>query len=110
MKDRPWAVVFTAGASGHVDVIQAWWTANREAAPALFRDELSGAIDRISRLPGTGAPFASQLPGVRRALLPRCRYHVYYTVHPARREVIVRAVWHAARGQGPDLGRPGAEH
>ena len=106
MTDRPWGVVFTADASKQVDAIHAWWTANREAAPTLFVDELSGALDRISRLPGTGAPFASRaVPGLRRALLPRCRYHVYYTVHSARREVIVRAVWHAARGQGPEFDR-----
>ena len=26
-----------------------------------------------------------------------------YTVHPIRREVVVRAVWHAARGEAPEL-------
>lgn len=110
MTGRRWAVIFTAGASGHVDAIQGWWNANRGAARGLFLDELSGAIDRLSRLPASGAPFASRVAGVRRVLLPRCQYHVYYTVHPARREVIVRAVWHGARGQGPDFSPSEGNH
>lgn len=105
MTERPWGVLFTASAGAHVDAIREWWDSERQGAPELFIDELSAAIDRLSRLPGTGAPFESNaVPGLQRVLLSRCRYHLYYTVHPPRREVIVRAVWHASRGYGPDLG------
>ena len=104
MTERPWEVLFTATASAHVDTIRDWWATERSAAPELFIDELSAAADRLSRLPSTGAPFDSNaVPELRRVVLPRCRYHLYYTIHPPRREVIVRAVWHASRGQGPDF-------
>ncbi len=99
-----WTVLFTATASEHVKAIRDWWVANRVTAPTLFIDELLGAEERLSQFPGTESPFGSaSVAGLRRVILPRCRYHVYYTVHPIRREVIVRAVWHAARGEGPQL-------
>jgi len=104
MTEAPWRVLFTATASAQVVEIQRWWQAERSASPTLFHDELAGAIGRMSWMPGTGARFRSRaVPAVRRILLPGCRYHVYYTVHPKRSEVLVRAVWHAARGRGPDL-------
>ena len=36
------------------------------------------------------------MPGTRRILLPKCEYHVYYTIDPKRYEVLVRAIWHSA--------------
>lgn len=103
MKARAWSVLFTGTASGHVDAIAEWWSANRRTVPSLFLAELSTATERLSRFPGTGAPFDSRtIPGLRRVLLPSCQYHIYYTVHPIRREVVVRAVWHAARGEAPE--------
>jgi hypothetical protein len=40
---------------------------------------------------------------MRRILMPRTRYHVYYVVAEDERLVLVHAVWHTARGQGPKL-------
>jgi plasmid stabilization system protein ParE len=39
--------------------------------------------------------------GVRRLLLRRTRYHIYFVEEPHR--VLVVAVWGANRGRGPDL-------
>lgn len=50
------------------------------------------------------SPSRWKIRFVRRILLHNSRYHVYYTADSDRREVMVRAVWHAARGQGPELG------
>ena len=104
MTSRRWTVLFTATAEEHAHAVAAWWAAERPAAPSLFVDELSRAIDRLSGMPGSGAPFDSHvLVGVRRVLLPGSRYHLYYTVDSDRQEVLVRAVWHGSRGQLPDL-------
>jgi plasmid stabilization system protein ParE len=41
--------------------------------------------------------------GVRRLLLPRSQYWVYYEVDDEREEVRVLAVWRALRGKAPPL-------
>jgi plasmid stabilization system protein ParE len=70
----------------------------------MFQDDLARALDRLSWMPGSGARYESRtVPGLRRIFLSGCRYHVYYTVDAERSEVLVRAIWHAVRGQGPDL-------
>jgi plasmid stabilization system protein ParE len=83
--------------------IDAWWRANRAASPTLFREELEAALERLEQ-----APFASAIYGhegqpstLRRLLLPRCRYFVYFEIEDD--EVSVLAVWHASRGTGPAL-------
>lgn len=104
MTSRRWTILFTATAEEQAHAVADWWAAERPAAPTLFVDELSRAIDRLSDTPGSGAPFDSDvLAGVKRVLLSGSKYHLYYTVHPARHEVLVRAVWHASRGQRPEL-------
>ncbi len=104
MSDRDWQVVFTATATAHVETIQAWWQEERAASSMLFVDELSDSVDRLRRLPQTGAHYSSTaVPNLRRVALTRSRYHLYYTVHSERSEVIIRAVWHSARGSGPQL-------
>jgi plasmid stabilization system protein ParE len=40
---------------------------------------------------------------VRRMLLPRTQYCVYYFIDETARLVTVLAVWHTARGRGPKL-------
>lgn len=82
--------------------IRAWCVENRPAAPDLFVDELGAAIRKLSSLPRIGARY--EAPGfreMRRVLLMRTRYHVYYTVDEAARLVRIHAIWHLARGGGP---------
>jgi toxin ParE1/3/4 len=84
--------------------IDAWWKENRQAAPELFVRELEQFIALIAASPTLGSPAESEdeLPGVRRALMQRTRYYVYYRVQGETLEVL--AVWHSARGAGPTLG------
>jgi len=102
----PFRVVVTDSAEWHLETIQAWWTVNRPDAPLLFVEEIEAAMERISQAPHSGAlyPQATVRAEVRRVLLRRSRYHVYYTCDAERGRAIVRAVWHAARGRGPRLG------
>jgi plasmid stabilization system protein ParE len=55
----------------------------------------------ITRQTSANSYRQSPIVGIRRVLLPRTRYHVYYV---AREDVVlVLAVWHAKRGSGPPM-------
>lgn len=82
--------------------IRAYWTENRPAAPDLFVEELGAALRKLEVVPRVGAPYESAtLREMRRVLMPRTRYHIYYTLDDDSRIVRVHAIWHTSRGQGP---------
>jgi plasmid stabilization system protein ParE len=91
-------------AQGQVRQISAWWSANREAAPNLFVEELAARLEALVAAPHAGALYAERRGVViRRALLRRSGYHVYFSYDPTTEIIAVRAVWHSARGHGPIL-------
>lgn len=95
-------VFFERRAAREVEDIDGWWRVNRTAAPDLFMVELEQSVSIIQAAPALGAPARSvRLPGVRRVLMRRTRYHLYYRVVGDRLDVL--AVWHTSRGAGPDL-------
>ena len=57
-----------------------WWFDNRLAAEGLFRQELGRAFELICSQPAAG-PKATNvvLPNVRRVLLARTGYYLYYS-------------------------------
>ncbi|MCA9707858.1 MAG: type II toxin-antitoxin system RelE/ParE family toxin [Myxococcales bacterium] len=88
-----------------VRAAQRWWAANREAAPSPLRDELAKGLQRLAELPEIGPPYPNdRVPGVRRLLLRKSQYHIYY-VYDARGPglVVVLAIWSARRGREPRL-------
>ena len=96
-------VAFHPRAAEDAAAIDGWWKANRRAAPDLFLRELEQAVALIADSPTLGkAANDDDLPGVRRVLMRRTRYHVYYRVTGETLEVL--AIWHGARGEGPMLG------
>lgn len=74
----------------------AWWRINRPAAPNAIREELTKARELLSRNPEAG-PAAEDHPGIRRLLLIRVSYHLYYRVNHAARQVEILAFWHTRR-------------
>jgi plasmid stabilization system protein ParE len=80
-----------------------WWLENRTAAPTMLADELEGAYTLISDLPlaGEAVPH-SQISGVRRVLLGRTRYHLYYVVSDSS-TIEILSLWHTSRGSRPRL-------
>ena len=97
-------VKLAAVAERHVRAIQAWWLENRVSSPDLFQRELAATFERLSATPESGRVYRFYGGGaIRRALLPRTRHHVYYTIDHERVAVVVLAVWHSARGQPPRL-------
>ena len=99
---KPYRVEFSPESVKQVEHVADWWQSNRPAAPTLFRDELAAAVRKLETTPGVGTDYAP-VPSIRRVLMPRCRYHVYYFVDEGAAVVEVRAVWHCSRGHGPPL-------
>ena len=91
-------------APSQIDEVTAWWRANRPAAANLVADELEAAVDRLASAPFSGTVYRRvEFRSVRRALLPRIRYHAYYDVDEAKQLVRIVAFWHASRRSGPRL-------
>lgn len=98
-------ISFTRRASGHVEEAGRWWRENRAKAPEALREELEQALQLIASQPEVGAIARNvNLAGVRRILLNRVSYHLYYRLRetPAR-SIQVVALWHASKGLGPRL-------
>jgi plasmid stabilization system protein ParE len=92
---------FTRTAQEHVAREKAWWLENREHTE-IFAEELEQALKVIAILPGAGTLYQrSPVRGVRRVYLRRTALHLYYTFDDD--EVIVRALWGAHRGRGPQI-------
>ena len=102
MSER-YRVAFTPRASREVAEAKRW-RANRTKAPDALEEELNTALDLIANTPSIGAVARNvSLAGVRRILLNRVNYFVYYRPRQESRIVEVVALWHARRGTGPPL-------
>lgn len=87
-----------------IERIQAWWTDNRPAARLLFLDELEKAEQMLRADPELGIVYTVQRSGaIRRLLLGKTEYHLYYRYTAHRNELVVVAVWGATRGYTPKL-------
>ncbi len=100
-------VVLVDEAEQQLKSIDHWWVAHRQASPDLFLDELDQAIDLLSDLPDIGSPFKrTDRPGIRRLLLRRSKYWIYY-FHDRRRSIVfILALWSTFRGSNPSLPEP----
>lgn len=95
-------VVVTPEAERQILALDAWWRANRTAAPGLFTEELAAAFEILAEAPQIGRRFRhSTISDVRRILLRTTRNHIYYKIHKG--SAVVLAVWSAVRGTGPGL-------
>ena len=101
----PLPIRFTRRASRQVDDAGQWWHEHRTKAPAALREELERALQLIGSQPDVGAwARNTRLTGVRRILLRRVGYHLYYRLlDTPSRSIQVVALWHTSRGQGPGL-------
>jgi plasmid stabilization system protein ParE len=97
-------VRFLPEAFAQVEQIRAWWVEHRRSAPSLFDDELIAMIQRLAEAPEVGPTYQrrGERP-LRRVLMPRTRYHAYYSVDADAAQVVIWTVWHATRGHGPPL-------
>lgn len=98
-------VRFTRRAARQVEEAGRWWRENRSKAPEALREELERALELIAAQPQVGARARNlALAGVRRLLLSRVNYHLYYRVSDRPPEGIqIIALWHAKRGSRPPV-------
>ena len=79
-----------------------WWAENRLAAPGDVRTDIRDALALLAQQPGFGTAYkGARAPGVRRVLVGRIRYFIYYRASSDTLEVL--AVWHVSRGKRPSL-------
>ena len=92
----------TESAAEQVRAAHEWWQQNRPAAPHAIREDVASAFALLSVQPHVGARAGSpRLTGVRRVLLTRISYHLYYRVLASERAIEVLAFWHASRQNEP---------
>lgn len=91
-------VEWTARAERDATRAVAWWAKNRPAAPSLLRHEIAEAIELVRSTPAMGAVFK---PGVRRLVLERTRYAIFYTHDVDADRIRILAVWSSLRGRAP---------
>jgi plasmid stabilization system protein ParE len=100
----PARIEFTHSAREHAERVQRWWLEHRAAAPDLFEAELAAALQQLADFPRIGPPYLHpRARGIRRLLMPRCRYHLYYRLDADASVVTVVAIWYSQRGVGPPL-------
>ena len=100
----PYSVLVAPSAHAQARRIAEWWEANRDKAPDLFAHELEAALVRVATAPTSYRVYReSKGRSVRRLLLPRTSYHLFFEVNDQKHQVNVLAVWHTARGRDPRL-------
>ncbi|MGH8653858.1 MAG: type II toxin-antitoxin system RelE/ParE family toxin [Gammaproteobacteria bacterium] len=79
-----------------------WWEHNRPSAPNAIAEDVREILTLLSTQPGVGTPMRRRrVKGLRRVVLTRVRYYVYYRVAGHVLEVL--AFWHTSRGQSPRI-------
>lgn len=95
-------VRISARADAQIRQAAQWWVENRPAAPGAVRIDIGHALALLARQPGMGARYeGARAKDVRRLLVGRIRYFIYYRVTQDSLDVL--AVWHSSRGQQPRL-------
>lgn len=65
---------------------------------------MAAVLERLTEAPRTGLPYLTiRKRQIRRILMARTSYNVYFEIQEERALVRIVAVWHAARGHGPPL-------
>lgn len=89
-------VVVRPRAQRQIDAAINWWLGHRDKAPDAFFEDLAETLDLIRDSAGVGVPVRTKRPGVRRILMERVRYYLYYRVL-SEHLIEVVSIWHASR-------------
>jgi plasmid stabilization system protein ParE len=92
-------------AASQLEEIASWWAENRLDARDLVVTEFEKIVECLEAAPlAIGTTYGeTRRPNVRRALMLRTNYHVYYTIDESSRMVRILALWHGRRSGGPRL-------
>jgi plasmid stabilization system protein ParE len=92
----------SARAASQIHKAAEWWAENRPAAPGAVRTDIGEALALLAQQPGIGNVYeGARTKGVRRLLVGRIQYFIYYCVTPETLDVLT--VWHVSRGKQPSL-------
>ncbi len=94
-------VKVSRGALSEYEIAEAWWRVHRDKAPELLSDEFKQAIALLTEHPGTGL-LAEDHEEMRRLLLRKSRYAIFYRINEEELQVEILAFWHGSR-QAPEL-------
>src|SRR5579862_7816588 len=95
-------IFLTARAEQSIVAAVKWWRENRADAPNAIREEMERTLTMIAEFPEIGSRFGNASgKRVRRVLLERVHYHLYYCVRKNRIEVL--NLWHESRGSRPPI-------
>lgn len=95
-------VKVSARAASQIRMAAEWWAENRPATPGAVRIDVGEVLALLAQQPGFGTAYeGARIKGVRRLLVGRIRYFIYYRVTTEALEVL--AVWHVSRGKQPAL-------
>ena len=93
---------FKARARREIERAVAWWAANRPSAPGAIRLDIEAALRILVDFPDVGTLVESARGRtVRRFLLKRTGYFVYYRIRDDTLEVL--AFWHVRREHEPKV-------
>jgi hypothetical protein len=87
-----------------VERASSWWEESRPLAPSLFEEEFEEALVRLLAKPDSGLVHpTTKRPTLRRLLLPKTEYHLYFALERGESVLVIHSVWGARRGRGPKL-------
>jgi plasmid stabilization system protein ParE len=93
-------VVIAPQAAEQIKGAARWWSKNRPLAPGAIKQDLKAALELLVLRPRIGASCEdSPIPDLRRLLLGRVQYFIYY--QPQQDALRVLAFWHSSRAVGP---------
>lgn len=83
------------------EIGEAWWRVHRDKAPGLLKAEFEEAIGLLSEHPEAGT-LSQDHPELRRFLLRKSRYALFYRVNQDESQVEILAFWHTSR-EAPEV-------
>jgi plasmid stabilization system protein ParE len=100
--NTPLRIEITDNARAQISTAADWWAKNRPSAQDAVRDDIDRLLQLLRVQPAIGTiARTATLSGVRRVMLARVRYYLYYRVADDALQVL--AFWHTSRGNEPPL-------
>lgn len=101
---QPLRIRVSPQALGQIEEAAEWWARNRPTAPGAISQDVASILTVLANQPGVGMPTRrGRVKGLRRVILPRVHYYLYYQVSEGILEVL--AFWHTSRGRPPSIRR-----
>jgi plasmid stabilization system protein ParE len=70
----------------------------------LFEEEFEAALQQLLSMPKSGIVYpTAKRPELRRILLRKSEYHLYFALERNETVAVIHSIWGARRGRGPRL-------